>query len=68
MIEKIYTIPITESFEERCGCPVCRLHAKAREKALEYILQHPECQQEDPEFDAWCDRVIEVLEEAKKKI
>jgi nucleoside-diphosphate-sugar epimerase len=38
------------------------------EKALEYILQHPECQQEDPEFDAWCDRVIEVLEEAKKKI
>ena len=37
MIEKIYTIPINESFEERCGCPVCRLHAKAREKALEYI-------------------------------
>ena len=37
-------------------------------KSLEYILQHPECQKEDPEFDAWCDRVVEVLEEAKKKI
>ena len=37
-------------------------------KSLEYILQHPECQKEDPEFDAWCDRVVEVLEEAKKKL
>ncbi len=35
--------------------------------ALNYILDHPkECQREDPEFDAWCDKVIEVLEEAKK--
>lgn len=35
--------------------------------ALEYVLAHPEeCQQEDPEFDAWCDRVIETLENAKK--
>ena len=29
--------------------------------ALNYILDHPEeCQKEDPEFDAWCDRVIEA--------
>jgi len=35
--------------------------------ALNYILTHPrECQQEDPEFDAWCDRVIAAMEEAKK--
>ncbi|MCR5670573.1 MAG: SDR family oxidoreductase [Butyrivibrio sp.] len=34
--------------------------------ALDYILSHPECQVEDPEFDAWCDRVIEKLEEAKR--
>lgn len=37
-------------------------------RSLEYLLSHPECQQEDPEFDAWCDRVIAALEEAKKKI
>ena len=37
MIEKIYTIPINEAFEEKCGCPVCRLYARAREKALDYI-------------------------------
>ena len=35
---------------------------------LDSILSHPECQKEDPEFDAWCDRVIEVLEEAAKKV
>ncbi|MCH5266186.1 MAG: SDR family oxidoreductase [Lachnospiraceae bacterium] len=36
--------------------------------ALDYILSHPEeCQKEDPEFDEWCDHVIEVLEQAKKE-
>ena len=32
--------------------------------ALEYIYSHPECQIQDPEFDAWCDRVIEIYEES----
>ena len=36
--------------------------------AVDYILSHPECRVEDQEFDSWCDRVIEVLEDAKKKI
>ncbi len=37
--------------------------------ALDYILSHPEeCQEEDPEFDAWCDRVIDALEKAKEMI
>ena len=36
--------------------------------ALDYVLCHPECQTEDPEFDAYCDRVIAALEEAKKQI
>ena len=35
---------------------------------IEYVLSHPECQVEDPEFDDWCDRVIEALEKAKRKI
>ena len=35
---------------------------------IEDVLSHPECQVEDPEFDDWCDRVIEALEEAKRKI
>ena len=37
--------------------------------ALDYVLAHPEeCQKEDPEFDQWCDRVIEALETAKKSV
>ena len=33
---------------------------------IAYLLAHPELQVEDPEFDAWCDRVIEVQEAAKQ--
>ena len=36
--------------------------------ALDYVLSHPECQVEDKEFDEWCDRVIDALEESKKRI
>ena len=37
--------------------------------AIDYVLKHPEeCQIPDPEFDAWCDRVIKALEDAKKNI
>lgn len=33
-------------------------------ETVEFILAHPEHQQEDPEFDAWCDNVIEALRQA----
>ena len=36
--------------------------------AVDYVLAHPEYQQEDPEFDVWCDRVMEALEQAKAAI
>ena len=37
--------------------------------ALDYILSHPEeCQKDDPEFDDWCDKVIEAQENAKEDI
>ena len=35
---------------------------------IENVLAHPSLQREDPEFDAWCDRVIDTLEEAKAKL
>jgi len=41
---------------------------KGIEIAIENIMLHPELQILDPEFDQWCDKVIEALEEAKKKI
>lgn len=43
-------------------------HDVGVKKAVDYVLSHPECQIEDPEFDVWCDKVIESLEKAKKEI
>ena len=34
-------------------------------RCVAYLMDHPELQVEDPEFDAWCDRVIEVQEQAR---
>lgn len=36
--------------------------------AIDYIMQHEECQVEDKEFDMWCDRVIAALEKAKMEV
>ena len=33
-------------------------------RCLDYILSHPECQAADPEFDEWCDNIIEALNKA----
>ena len=41
--------------------------AEGIRRTVEHILAHPELQLEDPEFDAWCDRVIEVQEAAKAR-
>ena len=36
--------------------------------AVENIMAHPELQVEDPDFDAWCDKVIQSVEDAKKAV
>ena len=37
-------------------------------RTIANVLAHPELQPLDPAFDAWCDRVIAALEEAKAKL
>lgn len=37
-------------------------------RTIEHILAHPELQVEDPEFDAWCDDVIQALETALSQV
>ena len=37
-------------------------------QAVRYVLSHPECQKEDPQFDAWCDRVIAAQEQAAAQV
>lgn len=46
-------------------CPTVRFEQGVRQ-AIDNILAHPELQREDPEFDAWCDRVIAAQENALK--
>ena len=37
-------------------------------RSLQHVLAHPELQKEDPEFDAYCDKVIAAIEAAKKQV
>ena len=34
-------------------------------RCVAYLMSHPELQIEESEFDAWCDRVIDTLEQVK---
>ena len=48
--------------------PDFRAEVSAREgihRTVEYVLTHPECQRDDPEFDKWCDDVIAAVENMK---
>lgn len=48
---------------------VCNIRAdQGLRKTLRHMMAHPELQKEDPEFDAWCDKVISALEAAKEAI
>ncbi len=38
MPEKIFTIPINEAFDEKDGCPLCRMRQKLEEQTLEAAL------------------------------
>lgn len=35
---------------------------------VQHMLSHPELQVEDPEFDAWCDRIIAAQEKARAEV
>ena len=38
MKESIYTIPVSEVFEPKDGCPICRLRDSLEKRAVEYIM------------------------------
>lgn len=48
---------------------VCTVRAdQGLRKTVRHMLATPELQVEDPEFDAWCDKVITAMEKAKEDI
>ena len=40
--------------------------AEGIKRTVDYINEHPQLKRPDPEFDAWCDNIIEKLESLKK--
>ena len=38
MKEKIYTIPLSEAYEEDCECPFCKIERRLEAEAVEYAL------------------------------
>ena len=38
MKEKIYTIPLSEAYEEDCECPFCKIEQRLEQEAVEYSL------------------------------
>ncbi len=38
MKEKLYTIPVKEAFEADCECPICTMHQKLEENAVEFTM------------------------------
>ena len=48
-------------------CATTRFDTGVR-RCINHILAHPELQVEDPDFDAWCDRVIAAQEKAAKEV
>lgn len=41
---------------------------QAAPDSVRYFLTHPDQQVEDPEFDAFCDQVVAIMEEAEQKV
>lgn len=35
-------------------------------ETIDYVMSHKECQKEDPEFDQWCDKIINAITKAKE--
>ena len=57
-----------EQFDAVCGFKATTRFDEGVRRCVAYLMEHPELQVEDPEFDAWCDRVIEAQEKAKELV
>lgn len=71
MAETIYSIPINESFDEKSGCPLCRLHCDHEQSALDYILgaamMEPDIRQETNRL-GFCRRHSEKMYSMKNRL
>ncbi len=71
MKESIYTIPLTEVFEPKDGCPLCRLEDTLVERTVEYIIgaamMEPDIR-EETNRKGFCKGHLEMMLPRKRKL
>lgn len=64
MIEKIYTIPVSEAFEADCECPICLLEKRFEDEKVSYYLgaslMEPDNRKETNKY-GFCRHHLEML-------
>lgn len=69
MIDKLYTIPVTEVFEEDCECPLCVLQERLENDSVEFCLG-PSLMEPGQRLEfnkkGFCKRHFEMLYNSKK--
>ncbi len=71
MPEKIFTIPINEAFDEKDGCPLCRMRDRLEEQTLESALgaamMEPSVRIE-MNREGFCSRHLQAMHRRKNKL
>lgn len=64
MRDSIYTIPISEVFEPKCGCPLCTMRNTLDNRCIDYILgaamMEPDVRLETNKY-GFCERHFEIM-------
>lgn len=71
MRDSIYTIPISEVFEPKCGCPICSLQTTLENRCIDYILgaamMEPDVRIETNKY-GFCSTHYTIMQEKNNKL
>lgn len=71
MAEQLYTIPVNDAFESDCECPICAMHHRLEQNAIEYTMG-PSYMEDDnramTDKLGFCSRHIRILYEDKNRL
>ena len=71
MRESILTIPVSEIFEPKCGCPICRMRDMLEQRTIEYIMgaamMEPDVRMETTRL-GFCKTHFEQMRDCKNRL
>lgn len=71
MHEKLYTIPVTDAFNEDCECPVCAMKKELENNAIDFTMG-PSYMEDDirasTDATGFCEKHVKMLYENKNKL